>query len=310
MSASTVTRSSGTATSGRDSDTDSDSARRASGRATSGVVVRRRMLRAATGVIAALLIVIYLSPIVWLILTSFKDRVDIFSSAPTLFFTPTLDNYIATFVDKGFADNLVNSTAVGLFSTLIAMLVGVPAAYSLSRIAKGESFMMALLAARLLPAMVLAVPLFVLASVLGVRDTYFALIAAHLTFALPFTVWMMRGFFLAVPTSLDEAAKLDGCGEWRTFLSVILPIVKPGLAATAIFCLINSWNEFLFALVLTGRDTETLPVAIPSLITPIGTSWGEVSAVGTVTILPILIVSFLVQKHIVAGMTGGAISAE
>ena len=271
---------------------------------------RRRIVAIATGIVAAVLIAVYLSPIVWLVLTSFKDRLDIFSSAPTLIFTPTLENYIEAFVEKGFTDNLVNSAVVGVISTLIALVVGVPAAYSLSRISKGEGFMMALLAARLLPAMVLAVPLFVLASSLGMRDTYFALIAAHLTFALPFTVWMMRGFFLAVPTSLDEAARLDGCGEWGTFGRVILPIVRPGLAATAIFCLINSWNEFLFALVLTGRHTQTLPVAIPSLITPIGTSWGQVAAVGTVTILPVLIIAFIVQKHIVAGMTGGAISAE
>ncbi|WP_082569422.1 carbohydrate ABC transporter permease [Microbacterium sp. Root180] len=270
----------------------------------------RGVVRVIVAVVAVAIIVAYLSPIVWLVLTSFKDRIDIFSSAPTLFFTPTLDNYVEAFVDKGFADNLVNSAVVGVVSTLVAMVVGVPAAYSLSRISKGEGFMMALLAARLLPAMVLAVPLFVLASNLGLRDTYVGLIAAHLTFALPFTVWMMRGFFLSVPTTLDEAARLDGCGEWGTFLRVILPIVKPGLAATAIFCLINSWNEFLFALVLTGRHTQTLPVAIPSLITPIGTSWGQVAAVGTVTILPVMIVAFIVQKHIVAGMTGGAISAE
>ncbi|MGN8553141.1 UNVERIFIED_CONTAM: carbohydrate ABC transporter permease [Microbacterium sp. SLM126] len=270
----------------------------------------RGVVRVIVAVAAVAIIVAYLSPIVWLVLTSFKDRIDIFSSAPTLFFTPTLDNYVEAFVDKGFADNLVNSAVVGVVSTLVAMVVGVPAAYSLSRISKGEGFMMALLAARLLPAMVLAVPLFVLASNLGLRDTYVGLIAAHLTFALPFTVWMMRGFFLSVPTTLDEAARLDGCGEWGTFLRVILPIVKPGLAATAIFCLINSWNEFLFALVLTGRHTQTLPVAIPSLITPIGTSWGQVAAVGTVTILPVMIVAFIVQKHIVAGMTGGAISAE
>jgi multiple sugar transport system permease protein len=270
----------------------------------------RRSVTVITAIAAVVIIVAYLSPIAWLILTSFKNRVDIFSSAPTIVFTPTLDNYIEAFVEKGFADNLVNSGIVGLVSTVVAMVVGVPAAYSLSRMRGGQGYMMALLAARLLPAMVLAVPLFVLASNLGLRDTFLGLIAAHLTFALPFTVWMMRGFFLAVPTSLDEAARLDGCGEWATFLRVILAVVKPGLAATAIFCLINSWNEFLFALVLTGRHTQTLPVAIPSLITPIGTSWGQVAAVGTVTILPVMIVAFLVQKHIVAGMTGGAISAE
>ncbi|WP_298889723.1 carbohydrate ABC transporter permease [uncultured Serinicoccus sp.] len=271
---------------------------------------RRAFVTVLSVLVPAALMLAYLSPIVWLVLTSFKNRVDIFSSAPTVFFTPTLANYVEAFVDKGFTENLVNSAVVGIASTLIALLVGLPAAYSLSRASKGEGFMMALLAARLLPAMVLAVPLFVLASNLGLRDTYAGLIAAHLTFALPFTVWMMRGFFLAVPVALDEAAQLDGCGEWGTFLRVIMPIVKPGLAATAIFCLINSWNEFLFALVLTGRETQTLPVAIPSLITPIGTSWGQVAAVGTVTVMPVMIVAFIVQKHIVAGMTGGAISAE
>ncbi|KIP53424.1 hypothetical protein SD72_03010 [Leucobacter komagatae] len=263
-----------------------------------------------TATLAVGLIGVYLSPIIWLILTSFKNRVDIFSATPSVFFTPTLSNYIDAFVTKGFAGNLLNSATVGIVSTVVALVVGVPAAYSLSRVRKGESLMMALLAARLLPAMVLAVPLFVLASNLGLRDTYFALIAAHLTFALPFTVWMMRGFFLSVPPSLDEAARLDGCGEWRTFFTIVLPIVKPGLAATGIFCLINSWNEFLFALVLTGRHTQTLPVAIPSLITPMGTSWGQVAAVGTITILPVIIIAFLVQKHIVSGMTGGAVSAE
>lgn len=268
------------------------------------------LVRALSVLIPSALMLAYLSPILWLVLTSFKNRVDIFSPSPTLLFTPTLANYVEAFVTKGFTENLINSAFVGIASTAIALVVGLPAAYSLSRSSKGEGFMMALLAARLLPAMVLAVPLFVLASNLGLRDTYAGLIAAHLTFALPFTVWMMRGFFLAVPVALDEAAQLDGCGEWGTFLRVIVPIVRPGLAATAIFCLINSWNEFLFALVLTGRETQTLPVAIPSLITPIGTSWGQVAAVGTVTVMPVMIVAFIVQKHIVAGMTGGAISAE
>jgi multiple sugar transport system permease protein len=135
-------------------------------------------------------------------------------------------------------------------------------------------------------------------------------VAAHLTFSIPFTVWMMRSFFLAIPPSLDEAALLDGCGEFGVFFRVVLPLTKGGIAATTVFCLINSWNEFLFALVLTGRDTATLPVAIPTLLTPIGTFWGQIAAVGTVTVLPIALFAFLVQKYIIAGMTGGALSSE
>ena len=176
--------------------------------------------------------------------------------------------------------------------------------------AEYHKLLMLLLAARLLPAMVLAVPLFVLASNLGLTNTYIAIVAAHLTFSIPFTVWMMRGFFLAIPTDLDEAAKLDGCSDARVFFTVVLPLAKGGLAATAIFCIINSWNEFLFALVLTGRDTQTLPVAIPSLMTPLGTYWGQIAAVGTVTVIPVMVFAFIVQRHIVAGLTGGALSRE
>ncbi|HEY5845039.1 MAG TPA: carbohydrate ABC transporter permease [Mycobacterium sp.] len=272
---------------------------------------RRRPLRGLSRVVFIVLGLAYLSPLLWLFVSSFKRRVDIFNPTPTLSFTPTLDNYVSSLWYGGFLNNLYNSMIVAGVSTLIALIVGVPAAYSLARSGdRGKLYMLALLAARMLPAMVLAVPLFVIASNLGLTDTYAAVIAAHLTFSIPFTVWMMRGFFAGIPAELHEAARLDGCSETRTFFQVILPLAKGGLAATAIFCVINSWNEFLFALVLTGRSTQTLPVAIPTLITPIGTSWGQIAAVGTVTVIPVAIFAFIVQKHIISGITGGAMSAE
>jgi multiple sugar transport system permease protein len=256
--------------------------------------------------------VLYLSPLLWMVLTSFKNRVDIFSSTPRLTFAPTLDNYREAFQENGFTTNLLNSGVVALLTTGIALLVGVPAAYQLSRSKSklGGIYLLGLLAARLLPAMVLSVPLFVLATKLGLSGNYVAVVAAHLTFSIPFTVWMMRSFFLSIPPSLDEAALLDGCGEFGVFFRVVLPLTKGGIAATTVFCLINSWNEFLFALVLTGRDTATLPVAVPTLLTPIGTFWGQIAAVGTVTVLPIALFAFLVQKYIIAGMTGGALSSD
>jgi multiple sugar transport system permease protein len=272
---------------------------------------RRRPLRGLSRLVILILGLAYLSPLLWLFVSSFKRRVDIFNPTPTLSFSPTLDNYVSSLWYGGFLNNLYNSMIVAAVSTLIALIVGVPAAYSLARNGdRGRLYMLALLAARMLPAMVLAVPLFVIASNLGLTDTYAAVIAAHLTFSIPFTVWMMRGFFAGIPAELHEAARLDGCSETRTFFQVILPLAKGGLAATAIFCVINSWNEFLFALVLTGRSTQTLPVAIPTLITPIGTSWGQIAAVGTVTVIPVAIFAFIVQKHIISGITGGAISAE
>lgn len=273
---------------------------------------RSRGLSALVVLPLAVVGVLYLSPLIWMVLASFKQRADIFTTTPQLLFSPTLNNYIEAFQYKGFTANLINSGIVAILTTLVALLVGVPAAYQISR-SKGRlvgTYMLGLLAARLMPAMVLSVPLFVLAAKLGLSGSYLAVVAAHLTFSIPFTVWMMRGFFLAVPASLDEAGLLDGLGEFGTFLRVVLPLTKGGIAATAVFCLINSWNEFLFALVLTSRDTATLPVAVPTLLTPIGTFWGQIAAVGTVTVVPIALFAFLAQKYIITGMTGGALSTE
>ncbi|HEX9043909.1 MAG TPA: carbohydrate ABC transporter permease [Candidatus Limnocylindrales bacterium] len=270
---------------------------------------RRRTKATITyvGLIVAMFVI--LAPYAWLILSSFKDRVDAFAIPPKLFFTPTLDNYIVAFQQKGFAQNLLNSAIVSTLSTALALIVGVPAAYSLARFRFRASslFMMFLLAARMLPAIVLAVPLFILFNDVHLIDNYASLVLAYLTFNLPFAVWMMRGFFLGVPPEVDEAAVIDGCSYFGAFFRAVLPLTYGGLAATAIFCMINSWNEFLFALILTGRHTATLPVAIPQLLTPWGTFWGQIAAVGTVTTIPVLIFAFAVQRYLVRGMTGGAI---
>lgn len=271
-----------------------------------------RPLKAAFAVLIGVAFIGYLSPLIWLVLSSFKNRVDIFATPPSFIFHPTLSNYVVAFGQKGFGTNLRNSVIVAVASSAIALLIGIPAAYRLSRHRSRfqGAFLLALLAARLLPAMVLSVPLFVLASDVGLSGTYVAVVAAHLTFSIPFTVWMMRGFFLAVPASLDEAARLDGCSEISAFFRIVLPLTRGGVAATAIFLLINSWNEFLFALILTGRSTATLPVAIPNLLTPIGTFWGQIAAVATVTVIPVCVFAFVVQKYMVAGLTGGAMAGE
>ena len=268
---------------------------------------RVKVIVTYVGLLVALLVI--LTPYLWLILTSFKDRVDAFAIPPKILFTPTLENYQIAFGPKGFTQNLVNSAIVSTTSTLLALVVGVPAAYSLARFRmRGNTmFMMFLLAARMLPAIVLAVPMFILFSNIGLIDNYAALVLAYLTFNLPFAVWMMRGFFLAVPSEIDEAAVMDGCSYLGAFFRAVLPLTLGGLAATAIFCMINSWNEFLFALILTGRHTATLPVVIPELLTPWGTYWGQIAAVGTVTTIPVLLFAFAVQRYLVRGMTGGAI---
>jgi len=265
--------------------------------------------RAVTLVLSVILLVMLL-PYVWLILTTFKNRADIFSGDPFAAFIPTLDNYRVAFIQKDFLRNLMNSTVVAIVATSIAMAVGVPAAYALSRSSGkgGTLILFALLAARLLPVVVLAVPLFLILANVGLVGSYAAPVIAHLTFLVPFVCWMMRGFFLAVPRELDEAALMDGASRARYFFTLLLPMTRGPLAATAIFAIINSWNELLYGLILTNKSTATLPVATPSLLTPIGTFWGQIAAVGVVTTLPVLVFALLAQRHIIRGMTGGALS--
>lgn len=267
---------------------------------------RRRLLTVVLVVVLGLMLL----PYVWLVLTSLKTRADIFSGDAFSAFTPTLENFRLAFVQKGFARNLLNSAVVATSAMAIAMAVGVPAGYALSRTTarSGTILLFVMLAARLMPVVVLAVPLFVIMANLGLVGTYAGPIVAHLTFLVPFVVWMMRGFFLAVPKELDEAALMDGASRGRYFVTLLLPMTRGPLAATAIFALINSWNELLYGLILTNKATATLPVATPSLMTPIGTFWGQIAAVGVVTTLPVLVFALLVQRHIIRGMTGGALS--
>ena len=270
----------------------------------------RAARRRAVSIGLAAVLIVLLLPYVWLILTSFNTRADIFSGNPFEVFSPTIDNYRAAFIEKGFLRNLANSTLIAVAATVIAMAVGVPAGYALARSSSRSSTLVlfTLLAARLLPAVILAVPLFLILANVGLVGTHAAPIVAHLTFLVPFVCWMMRGFFLAVPKELDEAALMDGANRARYFFTVLLPMTRGPLAATAIFALINSWNELLYGLILTNRTTSTLPVATPSLMTPIGTFWGQIAAVGVVTTLPVLIFALLAQRHIIRGMTGGALS--
>ncbi len=266
--------------------------------------------RAVVTIVFVGVLLCLLMPYVWLVLTSFKNRNEIFQSRPSLTFTPTFDNFRVAFGEKDFLLNLKNSLVIATLTTMLALVFGVPAAYSLARAdtRSGRLVLLLLLAARLLPAIVLAVPLFVLFANAGLINTYWAPVVAHLTFNLPFTVWMMRGFFLSIPPQIDQAAQVDGCTPFGAFFRTVLPLAKGGMAATAIFAFINSWNELLYGTVLTGKDTATLPVAVPRLLTPIGTFWGQIAAVGVVTTLPVLVFSFIVQRQMVSGMTGGALS--
>lgn len=260
-------------------------------------------------VILIIFLVITLLPYFWLVLTSFKTRVDSFAIPPKIFFSATLDNYKAAFLDKGFLMNLKNSIVIMLFTVGIGLALGLPSSFAFSRFKtrKDQVLLNYLLGTRFTPVVVLALPLYLLMSKVGMLNSYVGIIVAHVAFNLPFVIWMMKGFFDAIPKEIDEAARVEGYSWFKVFLKIDIPLVKSGLAATAVFCAINSWNEFLMALILTGRDTATMPVGVPGLLTPQGTIWGQVSAVGTVITIPVLIFAILVQKHMIAGMTMGAV---
>ena len=262
----------------------------------------------AWGILLATL-VLALMPYVWIVLASFKGRLDILSPDPRWIFEPTLQNYPAVFIGKEYLPLVLNSLTIACGSTALSLLVGAPAAYVFARtdFPGKEDLFFFFLTTRMAPPISIAVPLFLFFTALGLTDTIYAVVIAHTSFNLSLVVWMMRGFFADIPKDIDEAAMLDGRSKLGAFVRVILPSAAPGLAATAVLCFILSWNEFLYAFILVAFEGRPLTVGIPGLVTPHGTLWGQVAAVAVVATLPILVFTFLVQKHLVRGLTFGAV---
>lgn len=270
----------------------------------------RTTLKYLLGLLALLLA---LAPVYWMLTISFKHEVDQFAVPPKWFsFSPTLEHYADAFLGRSFGQYLVNSLIVAVASTGCALVLGTLAAYSLSRFRLprklDQKLALWILSTRMMPAIVTAVPLFLIMRDLRLVNTRLSLVIVYTAFNLPFVVWMMRGFFAEVPRDLEEAAMVDGDSRLGAFRRVVLPLVTPGLAATAVFCLIVSWNEFLFALVLTQTDEAmTLPVGIAGRVTQYGIQWGAMSAAAVVAIVPILAFALAVQKYLVRGLSLGAV---
>lgn len=250
-----------------------------------------------------------LIPLIWAVLTSLKDPRDAFSIPPTIIFEPTLEYHRQVWFENDFFRYLKNSLIVSLGTVLISVPAGSLAAYALSRIPRRSAgpILSALFTIRMFPHMLLAIPFFVMGTFLNLIDSYVLLILALVAINQPFTIWLMHGFFLEIPRDLDEAAAIDGCTSWQAFRIVILPLARPGMTVAALFSLLLSYNEFLFALVLTGTDTKTLPVAIASFGGEDISSW-SLSAAGAIGImLPIVVVMLALQRYLVRGLTAGAV---
>jgi multiple sugar transport system permease protein len=275
------------------------------------------MNRARKGIFQTGLLVLALlsalAPVYWMLTISLKTEVDQFAVPPKWFsFTPTLQHYTDAFVTRSFGQYLLTSAIVAVLSTFFALVIGTLAAYALTRFRLpwnlDRKLSLWILSTRMFPAIVTAVPLFLMMRDLRLLNTKASLVIVYTAFNLPFVVWMMRGFFAEVPRDLEEAALVDGDSRLGALVRVVLPLVSPGLAATAVFCLIVSWNEFLFALVLTQTDAAmTLPVGIAGRVTQYEIKWGVMSAAGVVAMMPILIFALAMQRYLVRGLSLGAV---
>lgn len=252
-----------------------------------------------------------LFPIYWTVLTSLKDRVDIFTQPPTFWVSaPTWANYAEVLADPEFVRAAVVTIVVTLASTVLATFAGALAAYGLvrrGRFAGRNSYDGMLILIRALPGIVLAVPLYKIVVELGVYDSPLALIVVYAAINLPFAVWLMTGFVQGIPYELEEAARVDGASQAGVLIRIVLPIIGPGLAATTIFVALMTWNEFLIPLVLADREAKTLPVYVGGFVTSRVINWGGMAAAASIAILPIAVITTLVQRNLVRGLSSGAI---
>lgn len=257
----------------------------------------------------AIVLVLFLTPIYLIASSSVKPTPIMFQKPPVFVFTPTLEHYQDLFGMRPFAKFIFNSLVAALGSTAFSLTIGSLAAYAISRIRHKRINDLAfwILSIRMFPPFAVVVPYYIIFEASGFLDTPLALIIIYSTANIPLTVWLMKGFFDEVPRALEEAAAVDGYGLIETFWRVTLPLAAPGLAVSAVFCFIFSWNEFLFALILTGSDAQTATVAIMSFWSSDAIQWGRIMAGSFVVLIPGVVFVLICQRWLVRGLTMGSV---
>ncbi|GIV73689.1 MULTISPECIES: carbohydrate ABC transporter permease [Caldilinea] len=261
------------------------------------------------GAVALVLIVAFLLPVYWMITTALKTTADTFAVPPVLIFQPTFEHFRVVYEEGSVARSLVNSLIVATSATLLSVLIGAPAAYVLARFnfrGKADLWFW-IITNRFISPIVVALPFFLIARDLRILDKHIALILVYLTFGIPLVVWLCVDQFRAVPREVDEAATVDGANLWQVFFRINLPLAMPGIVVSAILAFIASWNELMFALVLTRAEARTAPVEAANFMTGFGIRWGPMMATGTLIVLPVLIFALLVSRNLVRGLTMGAV---
>jgi multiple sugar transport system permease protein len=268
-------------------------------------------LRIIRYVLLAIALVFFIFPIYWLITTSFKYDVDVFSMPGKLFlFKPTLQNFIHVFKNTDTPHLAMNSLTTACLNVVFSLFIGTMAAYGISRFkVGGKNLLFWFLSLRMLPPIVVSVPLYMLAAHLRLIDTWLILPIMYLLLNIPFVIWMMKSFIDEVPVEIEECALIDGCSYFGALWRIVLPMITPGLVATGVLCLIFSWNEFLIAMIFTTANARTLPVGISSFITVEQIFWGYLTASASVAAIPPVVLALIFQRYMVRGLTFGAVKS-
>ena len=270
---------------------------------------------------AAVISLIYFFPVLWIILTSFKTLNDALAVPAQFIFTPTLENFVLVFSraysvggqaqDTGFSLYFFNSLFIAGTSVFLALVIGTLAAFGFSRypLKGNDTYLFIILTTRMLPAIVVIIPVILMFRAVGLSRSYLGIIMLYTAFNLAFTIWMMKSFFDELSLDVEDAARLDGSSGIRVFFKICLPQVVAGLAATFVFGLILTWNEFLFALLLSSADTRTVPVAMNQAVSSggRGTDWTLLAAIETLFLIPVFLVTFFLQNHLLRGVTFGTV---
>lgn len=269
------------------------------------LVRRRKPVSWLRGVAITVVSLFFALPIVWMFAAAFKTNVQVTDPTVGLIFSPTLENFANILADGKILPAMGNSLIVGVVSTVLSAIIAVPAAWAVGRF-RMHSTGSLVLVARIVPAISLLVPWYYLFAQVGLVGSYTVLVLSHMFVSVPLILWIMIGFFEGLPFELEEAARVDGLSAYGSFLRIALPLAAPGTATAGVLAFVASWNNFMFALILSDETTKTVPVTLFTFISYASTDWGGLMAASTLMTVPVVVVAVLAQKHLVAGLTAGA----
>lgn len=278
-----------------------------------GSAGKERGLNIVVGLLLVVALAWTLVPLLWMLLGSFKGDADVTAGTPQLFFDPTMENYSNLFAGPNdLTPYLWHSVVAAGASALLSLVLGTLAGYGLanSRMRGRSHLSFWIISTRMAPIAAVILPLFLMFRLAGLIDTLPGLVLAYMTFNLPFAIWLMSAFFTNIPASIEESALVAGCTRMQAFWHVVLPLSKAGLVTTGVLCLVFAWNDYAFATVFSGPRSQTLPIAASQLVTQTGIDWGQLTAIGTIVVVPMILAGLAVRRWLVTGLTLGAVTGE